>query len=142
MAGFGERLLSLRQSKQLTQAEVAKYLDVTPKTISFYENGEREASFDTLIKLSEFFNVSVDYLLGCSEAHGLMSDEAQLIDIYRFLSDKRKSLLLSTAINQKRGMILDQEELYTKVVADNGEIKFIKMTREKAKEIKALYDND
>ena len=75
MATFGSRLLELRKREKKTQAEIAKYLNVTPKTISFYENNEREASNETLIKLAEYFNVSVDYLLGKDENKTQKDDE-------------------------------------------------------------------
>lgn len=63
MATFGSRLADLRKQKGVTQAEVAKYLGVTPKAISFYENDEREAPNDVLKKLATYFDTSLDYLL-------------------------------------------------------------------------------
>ena len=63
MATFGSRLTELRKKKGVTQAEVAKYLGVTPKAVSFYENNEREAPNDVLKKLASYFNTSLDYLL-------------------------------------------------------------------------------
>lgn len=63
MATFGSRLADLRKQKGVTQAEVAKYLGVTPKAISFYENDEREAPNDVLKKLAVYFDTPLDYLL-------------------------------------------------------------------------------
>lgn len=63
MATFGSRLADLRRQKGVTQAEVAKFLGVTPKAVSFYENDEREAPNDVLKKLAVYFNTSLDYLL-------------------------------------------------------------------------------
>lgn len=47
-----------------TQRQVAKALGVTPQAISFYERGLREPSIDELIKMADFFEVSIDYLVG------------------------------------------------------------------------------
>ncbi|KXG78248.1 helix-turn-helix domain-containing protein [Thermotalea metallivorans] len=61
---IGERIRLLRNEKEITQRELAEYLGLTPKMISFYENGERFPPHDIIIKLSDYFNVSTDYLLG------------------------------------------------------------------------------
>lgn len=61
---FGKRLKHLRDKRGMTQKEVADILGLTPKAVGFYESEERQPSQETLIKLSEIFDVSVDYLLG------------------------------------------------------------------------------
>lgn len=61
------RLKYLREEKNMLQEDLAKVLDVSQKTISNYETGERDMSTETLTKLSEYFNVSIDYLLGKSD---------------------------------------------------------------------------
>jgi transcriptional regulator with XRE-family HTH domain len=64
---FGKRLRQLRKEKGLTQAELAKLLSIGESTVSFYESGKRQPDYETLIRLAEVFNVSVDYLLGRTE---------------------------------------------------------------------------
>ena len=54
----------LREKNQLTQAELSKHLKISPSTVGMYEQGRREPDIDTLKKLSDFFEVSIDYLLG------------------------------------------------------------------------------
>lgn len=61
------RLKFLRNEKGENLEKIAKYLDVSIQTISNYENGKREMTPDTIIKLAEYFNVSTDYLLGKSD---------------------------------------------------------------------------
>ena len=61
------RLLSLREEKGISQEQVAQLLNVTRQAYSRYERGERELGYSALQKLSQFFDVSVDYLLGFSE---------------------------------------------------------------------------
>lgn len=65
MSIFHERLKILKDQSRQTQVEIATLLDITPQTLSYYFNG-REPSYDILIKLAKFFNVSTDYLLGIS----------------------------------------------------------------------------
>ena len=60
------RLKFLRTEKGENLERIAKYLGVSIQTISNYENGKREMTPDTIIKLAEYFNVSTDYLLGKS----------------------------------------------------------------------------
>lgn len=53
-----------RNNKNLTGQKVADQLNITRNALSLYENGKREASYETLKKLSQIYNVSIDYLLG------------------------------------------------------------------------------
>ena len=57
------RLKELRENRNLTQAELAKLLKVSPSAIGMYEQGRRDPDSSTLKKLSVLFNVSIDYLL-------------------------------------------------------------------------------
>ena len=61
---FGNRLKELRNQSRLTQAQLAERLGVTKSVVSFYELQERSPSPDVLVKLSQVFHVSTDYLLG------------------------------------------------------------------------------
>ncbi len=58
------RLKSLRKAKNISQLKLALDLNMNQNSISRYENGEREADYNTLIKVADYFNVSIDYLLG------------------------------------------------------------------------------
>lgn len=60
--GFGSRINKLRKSKNITQAELAKYLFVTDKTISSWESNRTEPNLELLVKLSEVLECSVSYL--------------------------------------------------------------------------------
>lgn len=59
-----ERLRNLREDRDLTQAEIAKYLNISPRTYSDYENGEILVPITALIKLADYYHVSIDYLVG------------------------------------------------------------------------------
>lgn len=57
------RLKELRLKKGISQLKLAMDLSMNQNTISRYESGAREADYATLIKLADYFNVSIDYLL-------------------------------------------------------------------------------
>ena len=58
------RLKELRKKRKITQLKLAMDLNMNQNTISRYETGEREANYVALIELADYFDVSVDYLLG------------------------------------------------------------------------------
>ena len=58
------RLKELRKKKGITQLRLATELNTTQNTINRYETGEHEPGIAELIKLADYFNVSVDYLIG------------------------------------------------------------------------------
>lgn len=61
------RLKELRTERKISQLKLALDLNMNQNSISRYENREREADYETLIKFADYFNVSIDYLLGRSE---------------------------------------------------------------------------
>ena len=58
------RLKELRKSRKISQLKLALDLHMNQNTISRYENLEREADYETLIRFADYFDVSLDYLLG------------------------------------------------------------------------------
>ena len=58
------RLKELRKRRKISQLKLALDLNMNQNSISRYENCEREADYETLIRFADFFNVSLDYLLG------------------------------------------------------------------------------
>ena len=59
-----ERIRNLREDHDLKQAELASFLNCTQVCYSHYENGRRDIPTSVLILLADFYNTSVDYLLG------------------------------------------------------------------------------
>ena len=57
------RLKKLREDKGITQLKLAMDLNMNQNNISRYEKGTREVDYETLIKLADYFDVSIDYLL-------------------------------------------------------------------------------
>ena len=61
------RIRDLREDNDLTQKQVAQSLNCSQQVYSNYELGQRDIPTDILIKLSEFYDVSTDYILGLSD---------------------------------------------------------------------------
>ncbi len=66
MSVLGKRIISLRKRDKILQNEFAKKLAVSNVVLSRYESGERKPDYETLQKIADFFDVTVDYLLGRS----------------------------------------------------------------------------
>lgn len=64
---FGQRLKLLRKERNMTQKEIAELLDRTDRQVQALEAGRVNVPGLTLIKLADFFDVSIDYLVGRSE---------------------------------------------------------------------------
>ena len=64
MNRFAQRLKEVRKEKGMTRKELADKLFVSVRLISYWELGKRECNFDTLIKIADIFDESVDFLLG------------------------------------------------------------------------------
>ena len=60
---FPDNLKILRKKNKLTQEDLASCLNISPKTISSWEKGRSEPKIDFLIRLSDYFNVSIDELI-------------------------------------------------------------------------------
>ena len=64
---FSERLLTLRKEKKLSQSQLAEQLSVSFHQVSKMEKGQRAASIEVLCALADYFDVSLDYLVGRSD---------------------------------------------------------------------------
>jgi transcriptional regulator with XRE-family HTH domain len=64
MPEFASRLREQRKLKGLTQKQIAAEFSVSESLWKSYENGSRTPTFDGLIAIADYFNVSIDYLVG------------------------------------------------------------------------------
>lgn len=64
---FAERLKQLREERGMTTVELAKIMNVTPNTITHWENDHCRTGFDTLALLAEIFHTTTDYLIGLTD---------------------------------------------------------------------------
>ncbi len=99
-------LLKLRKEKNVSQGDVAKFLGTSRQVVSRYERGDTEANYETLCRLSQYFDVSVDYLLGNSTfyypdrvASQLSEMEKQLITYFRRLPGQTQNYVFGIVQN-------------------------------------------
>lgn len=92
-------LKKLREEAGITQRGLAEAIEVSQQSINKYENHNIEPDIATLIRIADFFETSVDYLIGCSNIrhkielthpYDLTQDEIWLIDRYKKLNAKQK----------------------------------------------------
>ncbi len=88
------QLQKLRESKELSKAEIARILDIPYTTYMGYENGTREPNSKMLVSFSNYYNVSVDYILGNEKKEiqdfKVNIKEQKIIQKYRKLDDHSK----------------------------------------------------
>lgn len=112
----GELLKALREEQNYTQPELASLLHISPSSVAMYETNKREPSDKLKIELANFFNVSVDYLIGKSDkrldesvksfveamdavdnSYGkLLSEDVPFYEGYKNLNEKNKQILKDT----------------------------------------------
>lgn len=80
------RIRELRKAKKVTMKELGNMIGVAESTMSLYETGKRKPDPETLSRLADYFNVSVDYLLG--------RDEEQPQPAPKYSTDQRKEIVL------------------------------------------------
>ena len=97
-------LKELRKAKGVSQEETAKALGITLRTYQNYEYGQREPNIDMILKMSEYFCVSTDYLLGRSgksdplEALGLADGEKSALEKYMQLPENARKIIIDALI--------------------------------------------
>ena len=101
------RIKELRKEEGKTQKEVAEKLGVTSQCLGYYENGKSHPSPEMLMKIADYFLVSVDYLIGRSDDLGIISfraeeetltgDERKILHNYRKLDEEKKAGLAQYA---------------------------------------------
>lgn len=88
------RIKDLREDMDLRQIDVAQATGIDQKTLSNYETGKTNPDSDTLIKLANFFNVSIDYLVGRIETNLSSNDDIkqEITSIQKRLADIKTRL--------------------------------------------------
>lgn len=78
----------MRKINGVTQAELSRYLGYGYTAVSNYENAEHQPDYNTLMKIAEYFNVSIDFLMGaddCMEQMRCIPEEMDMLQEYRKL---------------------------------------------------------
>ena len=93
---FKDMLRYYRNQSGMSQAELAKKLDIAPSTIGMYEQGRREPDFETEEKIADLFNVNIDTLRGINRKESssstpvLSEEQRQILKDFNELSPSRK----------------------------------------------------
>lgn len=82
---FAKRLTNLREKKNLYQKDIAEIFNIEQATVSNWEKGKRIPDSEMLIKLANFFEVSVDYLLGNDPTLTAKEEELKEIEVLKQL---------------------------------------------------------
>ena len=98
------RLKELREESNLTQRDVANAIHIGTSSVGRWERGEGLPTVDFIIRLADFFQVSVDYLLGRSDdfgyvnlqfpAHALSAQEQKFLKNFRKLDPRQQSIII------------------------------------------------
>jgi len=64
MSSLGERIKQLRNENGIMQKDLSEFIGVAPRTLRGYEGGTREPDIEKLIAIADYFDVSIDYLVG------------------------------------------------------------------------------
>lgn len=111
---FGTRIKELIKERNLKQNQVAKELHIAPSTLNGYITEERQPDYTILIRIADYLEVSVDYLLGVTNirtkpGEPMSLQEGELVGIYRSLESDKQDLLMEQAHLYHR-MDLDKRE--------------------------------
>jgi transcriptional regulator with XRE-family HTH domain len=89
MATFSERLKELRKARGVTQKAAAQFLGITEQAYQKYEYAMREPDHETTINLAEFYQISIDYLMGRTEDTAMFRANVRVTEV---LTDARLNL--------------------------------------------------
>ena len=88
---FSEMSKQLRKEKNISQAKLAKELQVSNACIAMIETGKNEPTANTLMRYADYFQVSTDYLLGRSDDFGNITVKVNKVG--EFIADEEKKIL-------------------------------------------------
>lgn len=113
------RLQYLRKKANYTQKKVATDLGMKQSTYSRYEREECAADYATLCRFAEYFNVSLDYLLGREDSlfvSARLKTESDIEKIYNALSDPNKAQLIGFG----KGLLMNERKDLEKILGKRG----------------------
>lgn len=70
---LGPRIAALRHTRNMSQAELAQQLKISPSAVGMYEQGRREPALNLLVQMAEIFGVTTDYLLTGKQEEGAIT---------------------------------------------------------------------
>lgn len=104
---FSERVKKLRKQNNITQGELAEKMNVTPTGVSYWESGKAIPNYETLQRLANYFNVSIDYLTGNDYSK---NDDDEILFRKIDKVDENKKALLMDILNKTVESFIDDEK--------------------------------
>lgn len=101
---FSERVKKLRKQNNITQGELAEKMNVTPTGVSYWESGKAIPNYETLQRLANYFNVSIDYLTGNDYSK---NDDDEILFRKIDKVDENKKALLMDILNKTVESFID-----------------------------------
>lgn len=130
---FDKRLRELREEKNLTQSEVAKQFGISARAVSNYETGTREPPIDMQIKMANFFNVTLDFLVGRSSLRNYNTtytsndiEEIPILGVVRAGEPLYAEQNILGYYKIDKNLIKSGEHFYLKVTGDSMDLSGIK----------------
>lgn len=80
---FKFKLKELREAKGLQQKELANILNVAKSTVSAWEIGRNQPSYEMLMDIAQFFDVTIEYLFGMEDIHGAKTKAVHISDSFK-----------------------------------------------------------
>lgn len=117
MSKFGDRLKELRENKNLMSKDFAKIMNVEPATVTNWEKGNRFPKEEILIKIADYFNCSIDFLLGRTDDptsivySGNYNDQVIEFEIDKNCPQKLSAEDIQNLISQLEAVGFDVEKL-------------------------------
>lgn len=133
---FGNRLKLLRKNSGYTQKELGEKLNVSGRVIGYYESNERFPDKDTLTDIADFFNVSVDYLLGRTDErdHNTKSNKFNIDenekDVEELLEETMSQILGQDGLMLNGEIVDDNDLMLLRNALKNG-IEYVKSMKSK-----------
>lgn len=87
---MGERLKQLRLQRNISQEEVARTIGITRSAYSHYEINNRQPMYETLIKLSTFFGVSIDYIVNGDSSASTFKDTQEIMSMLNMMDHVKR----------------------------------------------------
>lgn len=91
---MNNRIRELRKTRGITMKQLGEVLGLAESTISQYENGKRQPDYETLLRLGEYFGVSVGYILGIEEKTPLVHGDEELNELLETLKTRPECRML------------------------------------------------
>jgi len=125
---FHERLRNLRESKKIMQIDITKEIGIPSSTYNYYENGKMQPTINAIVELADFFDVSIDYLIGRTDTNDGL--------VITFLPDEFykmgiKFITLSSKRLYDEGLLerICSEYEYKKVEEFNERLRIIRLSK-------------